>query len=177
MNKSKKFEQFLIDSTGVVHNKKLLSNILNTLKEEIKKEIHNEEHPIGSLEFNASGKNPATYIGIGTWVEWGKGRVPVGVDTSDTDFNEVEKTGGAKTQELRALIGAYDGNISSIGYVLEKAVPNQSTFDRSYGLTANFNHDKVSNWNHTTLVTDVEGNHPVSIQQQYITCYIWKRTA
>lgn len=34
----------------------------------------------------------------GTWVIWATGRVPVGVDTTQTEFDTVEKTGGAKTQ-------------------------------------------------------------------------------
>ena len=36
--------------------------------------------------------NPATYLGFGTWISWGAGKVPVGVDTADTDFATVEKT-------------------------------------------------------------------------------------
>ena len=32
----------------------------------------------------------------GGWVSWGAGRVPVGVDTTQTEFNTVGKTGGAK---------------------------------------------------------------------------------
>ena len=41
----------------------------------------------------AENTNPSTYLG-GTWVAWGAGKVPVGVDTTDTDFATVEKTGG-----------------------------------------------------------------------------------
>ena len=29
----------------------------------------------------------------GTWVSWGSGRVPVGVNTNDSDFKTVERTG------------------------------------------------------------------------------------
>ncbi|MFR1213621.1 MAG: phage baseplate protein [Acutalibacteraceae bacterium] len=32
----------------------------------------------------------------GTWAAWGGGRTPVGVNTADTSFNTVEKTGGEK---------------------------------------------------------------------------------
>ena len=40
--------------------------------------------------------NPGNLFG-GTWVAWGSGRVPVGVNTSDSDFSSPEKTGGSKT--------------------------------------------------------------------------------
>lgn len=60
-------------------------------------EMDEVKHPIGSLEFNTSGTNPNTYLGFGTWELWGQGQVPVGVDTTQTEFNTVEKTGGAKT--------------------------------------------------------------------------------
>lgn len=39
-------------------------------------------------------------MSAGTWVAWGAGRVPVGVDTAQTEFNTVEKTGGEKTHTL-----------------------------------------------------------------------------
>lgn len=59
-------------------------------------------HPVGSIYMTTVATNPATVLGHGTWVAWGSGRVPVGVNTGDTDFNTVEKTGGAKTVTLTA---------------------------------------------------------------------------
>ena len=44
--------------------------------------------------------NPSTYLGFGTWELWGSGKVPVGVDTSQTEFSTVEKSGGNKTVTL-----------------------------------------------------------------------------
>lgn len=58
-----------------------------------------EMHPVGDLVFNTSGTNPGSYLG-GTWVAWGSGRVPVGVDAGQAEFNTVEETGGAKTHTL-----------------------------------------------------------------------------
>ena len=46
-------------------------------------------YPIGHIIMSANSANPSTYLGFGTWVEWGSGRVPVGVNASDTDFNTV----------------------------------------------------------------------------------------
>lgn len=58
-------------------------------------------HPVGSLYFNASDStNPATLLGFGTWVAFGAGRMIVGYDGSDADFNAGEKTGGAKTKNI-----------------------------------------------------------------------------
>ena len=51
-------------------------------------------NPVGSIVFNVTNTNPNTYIG-GTWVAWGSGRVPVGVDAAQPEFNTVEETGGA----------------------------------------------------------------------------------
>ena len=56
-------------------------------------------HRVGDIIFSTSDENPSTIYG-GTWVAWGKGQVPVGVDTSDSDFNTVEKTGGEKEHTL-----------------------------------------------------------------------------
>lgn len=58
-------------------------------------------YPIGSIYMSVNSTNPSTYFG-GTWVAWGSGRVPVGVNTSDTNFSTVEKTGGASSVTLTA---------------------------------------------------------------------------
>jgi microcystin-dependent protein len=58
-------------------------------------------HPVGSIEINVTGTNPSTYIG-GTWTAWGTGRVPVGVDATQTEFDGAEETGGEKTHTLTA---------------------------------------------------------------------------
>ena len=55
--------------------------------------------PVGSIYMSVVNVNPSTYFG-GTWEAWGSGRVPVGVNTSETEFNSVEKTGGEKKHTL-----------------------------------------------------------------------------
>jgi hypothetical protein len=56
-------------------------------------------YPVGSIYMSVKNTNPSTYFG-GTWVAWGTGRVPVGVNANDTNFATVEKTGGASTVTL-----------------------------------------------------------------------------
>jgi hypothetical protein len=59
-------------------------------------------HPIGKILMTDDSRNPAEYYPGTTWVAWGSGRVPVGVNSSDSDFNAVGKTGGAKSVTLTA---------------------------------------------------------------------------
>ena len=53
-------------------------------------------HPVGSIFMTTDSTNPGSTYG-GTWVAWGAGRVPVGINSTDEDFSTVEQTGGSKT--------------------------------------------------------------------------------
>lgn len=55
--------------------------------------------PIGSTYITQSDTNPNSILEFGTW-ERLKGRVCVGLDEDDTDFNTIGKTGGEKTHTL-----------------------------------------------------------------------------
>ena len=56
-----------------------------------------EGFPIGAIYISVTPTNPGTTLGYGTWTAFGTGRVLVGVDVGDTDFDTVEETGGSKT--------------------------------------------------------------------------------
>lgn len=57
-------------------------------------EIFSLIYPIGSIYMSVNSTNPSLLFG-GTWEEFSKGRVLIGVDTSNITFEESEKTGGA----------------------------------------------------------------------------------
>lgn len=57
-----------------------------------------EAFPVGSVYIAVVGTDPATLLGYGTWTAIGAGRVLVGQDTGDTDFDTLEEVGGSKTQ-------------------------------------------------------------------------------
>lgn len=63
------------------------------------RQILKKIYPVGSIYMSVNNTNPSNLFG-GTWVTWGSGRVPVGVNTSDSDFSTVEKTGGSKTANV-----------------------------------------------------------------------------
>ena len=62
-------------------------------------QLLNLVYPVGSIYMAVNNVNPSTLFG-GTWEAWGSGRVPVGVDTTDSDFSTVEAVGGEKTHTL-----------------------------------------------------------------------------
>ncbi len=129
-------------------------------------------YPVGSVYFNATNNtNPATLLGFGTWVAWGTGRVPVGVDTGQSEFNTQEKTGGAKTHSLSlaempshnhtiyqhltlAEVGGY--GLSGSSSFMDRVIVDSSNPD--FGTTY-----MGSGAAHNNL-------------QPYITVYMWKRT-
>lgn len=57
-------------------------------------------YPVGAIFPTVNSVNPGTYLAGTTWELFGSGKTLVGVDTADTDFNTVEKAGGAKTVNL-----------------------------------------------------------------------------
>ena len=84
-------------------NKEMFDTFQNNIKMAINDAIlkaKKAENPVGHIRMETTNINPATYLGFGTWVLWGSGRVPVGVDASDNDFKTVEKAGGSKTANI-----------------------------------------------------------------------------
>ena len=127
-------------------------------------------YPVGSIYMNCSNAtNPATLLGFGTWSAFGEGRVLIGIDSSDSDFDSAEETGGSKTHTLteaqlpshRHTIGSNDSTAGFGG-----AAGNQEFVqDAGTGIGNPCN----------TSFTGSGQAHP--IVQPYIVVYMWKRTA
>ena len=130
-------------------------------------------HPVGSLYFSTDPTNPSQIFG-GTWIAWGAGRVPVGVDTSQTEFNTVEKTGGEKTHKL--IIDEMPRH--RVPFAQNFGTPAQSDSDYNTDEYKTLAATKNAGYlNRTGQTAYVGGDQPHNNLQPYITCYIWKRTA
>lgn len=120
-------------------------------------------HRVGDIIFSTSDENPSTIYG-GTWVAWGKGQVPVGVDTSDSDFNTVEKTGGEKEHTL----------------TVDEMPSHKHDFGQQFATTSNlsgaYGYYMIAG-TQTDVIKNTGGNQPHNNLQPYITCYMWKRIA
>ena len=75
-----------------------------------------EMYPVGSIYISVTNTNPGTIFG-GTWVAFGTGRTLVGIDTSQSEFNTVQKTDGEKTH---TLTGAESGQ-KNLGTITSSA--------------------------------------------------------
>jgi hypothetical protein len=129
-------------------------------------------YPVGSIYMSVSSANPSTLFG-GTWVAWGAGRVPVGVNTGDINFSTVEKTGGEDTHTLTTaeMPSHNHGGLSTpIGQYL--AAINGSPSVGYGGVSLN-----VGNPAYPYSMNDSGGGLGHNNLQPYITCYMWKRTA
>ena len=89
----------IINSTNVSYKTTTVKAALDDLYGLTADDVWQKIYPVGSIYISAVSTSPATLFG-GTWVEFGKGRTLVGVDTSDTSFNTVEKTDGSKTHTI-----------------------------------------------------------------------------
>lgn len=104
-------DYFLDYSTGDLHQKTdpatwtLLGTLPGSTAPSMA-EVLAAVYPVGCLYTTTDGTNPATTFGFGTWAAFGAGRVMVGYDSGDTDFDTAEETGGAKTRTPSAHSGA-----------------------------------------------------------------------
>lgn len=75
-------------------------------------------YPVGSIYISVGSTSPATLFG-GTWSVFGAGKVLVGIDSSDADFDTVEETRGAKTVTLdTTMIPAHEHTSTLDGGIL-----------------------------------------------------------
>lgn len=68
--------------------------------------VAGQAFPVGSIFIAAVSTSPASLLGYGTWAAFAAGRVLIGRDAGDADFDTAEETGGAKTKALSAHAGA-----------------------------------------------------------------------
>lgn len=123
--------------------------------------------PVGSVFVSIVDTDPATLLSGGTWARIAEGRVLVGQDDADTDFDTAEETGGAKTHtllttEMPAHVHEQTAPTSASGGAVRFATDSNASGADTAG-------------NNATQSTG--GGAAFSIMNPYFTVYLWKRTA
>ena len=138
--------------------------------------INNLVYPVGSIytTVGSSATTPTevnTLLGVGTWEAFGAGKVPVGIDSGDTDFDAVAETGGSKTHTLSiAELPAHGHSQNSSG--------GSSTIQFAQNSpSGNPRYADGSGSDGSRSVGNTGGGGAHNNLQPYIVVYMWKRTA
>ena len=125
-------------------------------------------YPVGAIftTVTAYANSAAVVAAIGgtTWVAFAAGKMLIGLDSGDTDFDTVEQTGGAKTHTL-----------STAEMPSHTHTTVNSNSDTGSGKPATGGEAAEGTGIHTSNATG--GGTAHSIMNPYIAVYMWKRTA
>lgn len=126
---------------------------------------------IGDILESTNPNNPATDGYIGTWELYGKGRVMVCVDETDTDFNTVGKTTGEKNHTLTIEeMPAHDHTLVYFG--------NNRPINLNAGGSAyHVNFDQTGSDAEQVGGRSTGGDKPHNNLQPSIVVYRWRRIA
>ena len=147
-------------------------------------------YPVGSIYMSTVDTSPASFIG-GTWERYAQGRVPVGYSSSDSDFDSVGATGGAKTVTLttsqipshshtgtdRQLAGRQNGSGAATTSTYRTATAQWNVTE----VTEFTNYLSGGTLRYNTIISSYGvregggGSH--NNLQPYIVCYMWRRIA
>ncbi len=140
-------------------------------------------YPVGSIYMNATvATNPATLLGFGTWAAFGAGKVPVGLNASDSDFDTVEETGGTKD----AIIPTHNHTAASVvddpghNHTFTRYSQLQGgTGGSTFWVNATTVNTSTATTNITVTTTTANAGESATGKnlQPYIVVYMWKRTA
>lgn len=156
--------------------------------------------PIGSVFIAVVSTSPATLLGGGTWSAFATGRMLVGIDGGDTDFDTVEETGGAKTVSLTAAqsgLPQHTHTQNSHNHTQDAHAHVEQTFGTTTGGSAGLTRDTSMSGSAVAVdvstATAVATNQAATATNQdagpsaaaeahpnlppYIVVYMWKRTA
>lgn len=143
-------------------------------------------YPVGSIYITANATNPSVLFG-GTWEQL-KGKFLVGVDSSDTDFETIGKTGGEKTHSLTVSEMPSHNHTNTVSYSgdhthntwgtykiahstgsVRSTVTGSSDEGRSNPTDSNGGHT------HTITINNTGGGQAHNNMPPYLAVYMWKR--
>ncbi len=145
-------------------------------------------YPVGSIFISTSlstTSQVANTLG-GTWIAYGTGRTLVGIDTSQTEFDTIEETGGSMTHQHIYGIQTLDYwaaqifDVSNTGALQNGngAAVGWTYSSNSYPATANNSiGGGVLYFSSLSSYRSIANTSATSSLQPYITVYMYKRTA
>ena len=134
-------------------------------------------YPVGAIFTTtvAYADSAAVVAAIGgtTWAAFGAGKVLVGLDSGDTDFDTSEETGGAKTDAHTLTASETPAHTHTVAGVASGGTFIAGPGNPAYGGTSVL----AGTTTKTTSSIGSGAAHTHDIVQPYIVVYFWKRTA
>jgi hypothetical protein len=142
--------------------------------------------PVGSVYIAVDSTDPATRFGGGTWAAFASGRMLVGINAGDADFDTAEEAGGAKASSA-VVNHTHAVSVTDPGHAHVENSNNATTgglrgwgaADTSTGTSTATGYSTASATTGITATTEnpAGGAASFSLMNPYIVVYMWKRTA
>ena len=122
-----------------------------------------------------------------TWVRFGAGQVMVGYDSTDTDFDTVEETGGDKTKSKTIALNELPNHKHAVpnkdcntGYESGEGLASDNVYGNTWCDTNGFSQFRTPLTGNGVYADDgtrqTQQAMSLDVVQPYITVYMWKRT-
>lgn len=131
--------------------------------------LYNAIFPIGQIVIKGDNEDYSNWLGF-TWERTAVGKVLVGIDSTDTDFNNIGKTGGEKTHLLTI------SEMPKHKHLLYTAAGGTINFD-AYTSKDNGSNGETANTGWGTETGASGGGSAHNNLQPYQVVAYWKRTA
>lgn len=136
-----------------------ISGLMNTL------------FPVGKVEIFYDNNDHSSYLGF-TWQKIATGKALVGINTNDTDFNNIGKTGGSKTDDLSNAYADLMLTTNNRPYIKEITTSSNITFNKEANNQIWTMQNGSLSFNKATALGGTINTLP-----PYEVVAIWKRTA
>lgn len=164
----------LNENTEVAEINKVTAGNMNEIKDVINA-IADTIYPVGITVCFYDNKDHSDFCG-GTWVRTSTGKMPIGYDNSDTDFNTIGKTGGSKTQSFALSDNGYAClNLNWEGKIFGRSI-NTSLWEETFLISTGKYREASSST--SGLGIALKGStDSASILSPYEVFAFWRRTA
>ena len=131
-------------------------------------DLYNAIFPIGQIVIKGDNEDYSNWLGF-TWERTAVGKVLVGIDSTDTDFNTIGKTSGEKSVKLTvAQMPKHTHNLKTGARTNAWTEPN-------YAIS--YQYQAASTANSSEGIENTGGNQPHNNLQPYQVVAYWKRIA
>ena len=131
-------------------------------------DLYNAIFPVGQIVIKGDNEDYSNWLGF-TWERTAVGKVLVGIDSTDTDFNTIGKTSGEKSVKLTvAQMPKHTHNLKTGARTNAWTEPN-------YAIS--YQYQAASTANSSEGIENTGGNQPHNNLQPYQVVAYWKRIA